>query len=102
MPRVDLALDPTRTGREAAVLEKNLKKLIVGQDEAIQQIVNVSHALLSQEVLNQHFTDTTQVSFVLFDEIEKDSGRIPLWLPRSGACQIRARFHPRGHPAAAR
>jgi ATP-dependent Clp protease ATP-binding subunit ClpB len=32
-----------------------------------------THPLLSQEVLNQHHTDTLKVSFVLFDEIEKAS-----------------------------
>ena len=32
-----------------------------------------THALLSQEALNQHHTDTTKLSFVLFDEIEKAS-----------------------------
>jgi ATP-dependent Clp protease ATP-binding subunit ClpA len=30
-----------------------------------------THALLSQETLNQHHTDKTKLSFVLFDEIEK-------------------------------
>src|SRR5450755_2608063 len=39
--RVNVPLDPTRTGREAENLESSLKKLIVGQDEAIQQIVNI-------------------------------------------------------------
>jgi ATP-dependent Clp protease ATP-binding subunit ClpA len=32
-----------------------------------------THPLLSQEVLNQYHTDTTKISFVLFDEIEKAS-----------------------------
>ena len=32
-----------------------------------------THALLSQEVLNQYHTDTMKISFVLFDEIEKAS-----------------------------
>jgi ATP-dependent Clp protease ATP-binding subunit ClpB len=32
-----------------------------------------THAALSQEVLNQHQTDTCKLSFVLFDEIEKAS-----------------------------
>src|SRR5947209_12246028 len=41
MLRVNVPLDPWKTGREASVLESNLKKLIVGQDEAIQQIVNI-------------------------------------------------------------
>jgi ATP-dependent Clp protease ATP-binding subunit ClpA len=41
MVRLNVALDPSRTGREAETLESNLRKLIVGQDEAIQQIVNI-------------------------------------------------------------
>ncbi len=148
MMRVNVPLDPTRTGREAETLEYGLKKLIVGQDEAIQQIVNIyqmhltgmaapgrpignflflgptgsgktriveataeallkspravikidcaefqhsheiakligsppgylghreTHPLLSQEMLNQHHTETVKLSFVLFDEIEKAS-----------------------------
>jgi len=32
-----------------------------------------THPLLSQEVLNQHHTETMKLSFVLFDEIEKAS-----------------------------
>ncbi|MGI8743550.1 MAG: AAA family ATPase [Bryobacteraceae bacterium] len=148
MLSVNVPLDPSKTGREAGVLESNLKRLIVGQDEAIQQIVNIyqmhltgmsapgrpignflflgptgsgktriveataealvknaravikidcaefqhsheiakligsppgylghreTHPLLSQEVLNQHHTDSLKLSFVLFDEIEKAS-----------------------------
>jgi len=38
--RVNIPLDPTRTGRAAGALESNLRKLIIGQDEAIQQIVH--------------------------------------------------------------
>ena len=41
MLRVNVPLDPSKTGREAGLLETNLKKLIVGQDEAIHQIVNI-------------------------------------------------------------
>lgn len=41
MVRLSQALDPTKTGREAVTLEAKLRKLIVGQDEAIQQIVNI-------------------------------------------------------------
>lgn len=41
MVRVNIPLDPTRTGREAEALDRHLRRLIVGQDEAIQQIVNV-------------------------------------------------------------
>lgn len=148
MLRVNVALDPSKTGGEAAVLERDLLKLVIGQDEAIHQIVNVyqmyltgmnppgrpignflflgptgsgktrtveataeallnnsravvkidcaefqhsheiakligsppgylghceTHALLSQEVLNQHHSETTKITFVLFDEIEKAS-----------------------------
>ena len=141
-------LDPTKTGRQAESLERQLHHLIVGQEEAIHQIVRAyqthvaglspagrpignflflgptgsgktriveataesllknsravikidcaefqhsheiakligsppgylghreTHALLSQEALNQHHTDTIKLSFVLFDEIEKAS-----------------------------
>src|SRR5271166_4559408 len=141
-------LDPTKTGRQAEDLENNLRRLIVGQEEAIHQIVSAyqthlaglcpmgrpignflflgptgsgktriveataesllknsravikidcaefqhsheiakligsppgylghreTHALLSQEALNQHHTDKVKLSFVLFDEIEKAS-----------------------------
>jgi len=141
-------LDPTKTGKQAQDLEKSLRHFVVGQDEAIHQIVRAyqthvaglsplgrpignflflgptgsgktriveataesllknsravikidcaefqhsheiakligsppgylghreTHALLSQEALNQHHTDTTKISFVLFDEIEKAS-----------------------------
>ncbi|MBV9770080.1 MAG: ATP-dependent Clp protease ATP-binding subunit [Bryobacterales bacterium] len=41
MSRVNVPLDPTRTGRDAEVLEASLRRMIVGQDEAIQQIVNI-------------------------------------------------------------
>ena len=41
MGRLNITLDPTRTGREAESLETTLRKLIVGQDEAIEQIVNI-------------------------------------------------------------
>ena len=148
MSRVNVHLDPTRTGREAEALEASLRRMIVGQDEAIQQIVNIyqmhltgmtppgrpignflflgptgsgktriveataeslvknaravikidcaefqhsheiakligsppgylghreTHPLLSQEVLNQYHSETSKISFVLFDEIEKAS-----------------------------
>jgi ATP-dependent Clp protease ATP-binding subunit ClpB len=141
-------LDPTKTGKQAEYLEKQLHHFVVGQEEAIHQIVRAyqthvaglspvgrpignflflgptgsgktriveataesllknsravikidcaefqhsheiakligsppgylghreTHALLSQEALNQHHTDTTKLSFVLFDEIEKAS-----------------------------
>ncbi len=41
MVRLNLPLDPTKTGRDAESLEGNLKRHIVGQDEAIEQIVNI-------------------------------------------------------------
>ena len=148
MLQVNVVLDPSKTGDEAAVLERDLRRLIVGQDEAVQQIVDVyqmyltgmspsgrpignflflgptgsgktrtveataeallrnpravikidcaefqhsheiakligsppgylghreTHALLSQEALNQYHTEANKISFVLFDEIEKAS-----------------------------
>ncbi len=148
MSRLRKVLDPTRTGKDAESLEKTLLKLVVGQDEAIEQIVNIyqmhitglsapgrpvgnflflgptgsgktrtveataealvqnpravikidcaefqhsheiakligsppgylghreTHPLLSQEVINQHHTETVKLSFILFDEIEKAS-----------------------------
>jgi len=143
-----IILDPTKTGKQAEDLANRLHHLVVGQDEAIHQIVRAyqthvaglspvgrpignflflgptgsgktriveataesllknssavikidcaefqhsheiakligsppgylghreTHAVLSQEALNQHHTDTTKLSFVLFDEIEKAS-----------------------------
>lgn len=47
MLRVNVPLDPTKTGREAESLESNLRKMIVGQDEAIQQIVNIYQMYLT-------------------------------------------------------
>lgn len=142
------SLDPDKTGRQAENLESSLRHLIVGQDEAIHQIVRAyqthlaglspvgrpianflflgptgsgktrvveataeallkdsravikidcaefqhsheiakligsppgylghreTHALLSQEALNQHQTDKVKLTFLLFDEIEKAS-----------------------------
>jgi len=147
MPKLAL-LDPTKTGRQAEDLENQLRHLIVGQEEAIHQIVRAyqtylaglspagrpignflflgptgsgktriveataesllkdsrsvikidcaefqhsheiakligsppgylghreTHALLSQEALNQYHTEKVKLSFVLFDEIEKAS-----------------------------
>ena len=148
MSHLRRVLDPTKTGRNAESLERTLLKLVVGQDEAIEQIVNIyqmhitglaapgrpvgnflflgptgsgktrtveataealvgnpravikidcaefqhsheiakligsppgylghreTHPLLSQEVINQHHTETVKLSFILFDEIEKAS-----------------------------
>jgi ATP-dependent Clp protease ATP-binding subunit ClpA len=47
MVGVQIPLDPTRTGQEAEALERDLRRLIVGQDEAIQQIVNVYQVYLA-------------------------------------------------------
>jgi ATP-dependent Clp protease ATP-binding subunit ClpB len=47
MLRVNVVLDPSKTAGEAAVLEKNLRKLVVGQDEAIRQIVDVYQMYLT-------------------------------------------------------
>jgi ATP-dependent Clp protease ATP-binding subunit ClpB len=41
MERLNIALDPGKTGRDAQSLELGLRRMIVGQDEAIQQIVNI-------------------------------------------------------------
>jgi len=41
MVRLNMKLDPSKTGRDAEQLEGGLKKLIVGQDEAVEQIVNI-------------------------------------------------------------
>ena len=150
MARLSL-LDPTKTGREAQELEKKLRRLVVGQEEAIQEVVKTyqtyvaglsptgrpignflflgptgsgktrivealaqslledakavvkidcaefqhshevakligsppgylghreTHALLSQERLNQYHTEKVKVSIVLFDEIEKASDAV--------------------------
>ncbi len=37
----NVRLDPSRTGREAEALEANLRRLVIGQDEAVDQIVNM-------------------------------------------------------------
>ena len=41
MVKTNIPLDPTRTGREAESLDGSLHRLIVGQDDAIDQIVNI-------------------------------------------------------------
>ncbi len=41
MSRLRKVLDPTKTGKDAESLEKAHLKLVVGQDEAIEQIVNI-------------------------------------------------------------
>jgi ATP-dependent Clp protease ATP-binding subunit ClpA len=46
MPRVEL-LDPTQNGRQAEHLENKLRHLVVGQDEAIHQIVRAYQTYLA-------------------------------------------------------
>ena len=41
MVRLNIPLDPEKTGRDATQLESGLRRMIVGQDEAVQQIVNI-------------------------------------------------------------
>jgi ATP-dependent Clp protease ATP-binding subunit ClpB len=41
MVRINIPLDPGKTGGDAMSLERNLRRLIVGQDEAIQEIVRI-------------------------------------------------------------
>ena len=47
MARLNKQLDPTQTGFEAEKLDTDLRKRIVGQDEAIQQIVNIYQTYLA-------------------------------------------------------
>src|ERR1022692_810487 len=47
MVRLNTALDPGRTGREALSLETSLRRMIIGQDEAIEQIVNIYQMYLT-------------------------------------------------------
>lgn len=46
-PVLPEVLDPRRTGSEAAELEEGLRALVVGQEEAIEQIVNVYQMYLT-------------------------------------------------------
>ena len=47
MVRLKKVLDPTLTGRDAEDLEASLRRKIVGQDEAIEQIVNIYQTYLA-------------------------------------------------------
>jgi ATP-dependent Clp protease ATP-binding subunit ClpA len=47
MGRLHKLLDPMRTGPEAGKLDSNLRKRIVGQDDAVQQIVDVYQTYLA-------------------------------------------------------
>src|SRR5271163_4882510 len=47
MRQTGIILDPRQTGPEAKALEAELRALVVGQDEAIEQIVNVYQTFLT-------------------------------------------------------
>jgi ATP-dependent Clp protease ATP-binding subunit ClpA len=47
MVRLHTRLDPTQTGREAERFHSDLRKLIVGQDEAVDQIVSIYQTFLA-------------------------------------------------------
>jgi len=47
MVRLNKVLDPTLTGRDAEDLEGSLRRKIVGQDQAIEQIVNIYQTYLA-------------------------------------------------------
>jgi ATP-dependent Clp protease ATP-binding subunit ClpA len=47
MSRLHQPLDPTKTGREAESLDRTLRRLVVGQDEAVDQIVNMYQMYLT-------------------------------------------------------
>ena len=47
MVRLSKRLDPSQTGNEAEKLNSDLRKLVVGQDEAIDQIVNIYQTFLA-------------------------------------------------------
>ena len=50
MGRLNRQLNPTQTGSEADKLDSDLRKRIVGQDEAIQQIISVYQTHLGRHV----------------------------------------------------
>jgi ATP-dependent Clp protease ATP-binding subunit ClpA len=47
MVRTNKRLDPTQTGNEAEKLQGDLRKLVVGQEEAVDQIVNIYQTYLA-------------------------------------------------------
>jgi ATP-dependent Clp protease ATP-binding subunit ClpB len=47
MVRLNERLDPSQTGREAAKLHGDLRRLVVGQEEAVGQIVNIYQTYLA-------------------------------------------------------
>lgn len=47
MVRLNRKLDPSQTGHEAEKLHSDLKRLVVGQEEAVEQIVNIYQTYLA-------------------------------------------------------
>ncbi len=47
MTKLNLLLDATKTGREAESLDRRLRKLVIGQMEAVEQIVNIYQLYLT-------------------------------------------------------
>jgi len=47
MARLNQKLDPSQTGREAEKLQGDLRKLVVGQEDAVDQIVNIYQTFLA-------------------------------------------------------
>ena len=47
MGRTNVPLDPNKMGRESLELQANLRKRIVGQEEAIRQIVSIYQMYLT-------------------------------------------------------
>jgi ATP-dependent Clp protease ATP-binding subunit ClpB len=47
MGQLNKQLDPTQTGYDAEKLEADLRKRIIGQDEGVQQIINIYQTFLS-------------------------------------------------------
>ena len=47
MTKVQQKLDPTRSAKEVDVLEQGLRQRIIGQEEAVKQIVNIYQMFLA-------------------------------------------------------
>jgi ATP-dependent Clp protease ATP-binding subunit ClpB len=47
MVRLNKRLDPSQTGHEAEQLHNDLRKLVIGQDDAVDQIVNIYQTFLA-------------------------------------------------------
>src|SRR5580700_170474 len=47
MARMNKTLDPSQTGREAEKLQGDLRRLVVGQEDAINQIVSIYQTFLA-------------------------------------------------------